>query len=240
MLKRLATLFAAAGSIVLLFCALFSSLQLAMNDSDFIAEEYRRLSLSKAMGVSTEDLTASCIRLIDYMEGRVDSIDIEVTVNGERDLMFREPQEISHMADVRLLYQKIRNYRDYGILVALVLYLLAAVLHFRTAPHTLASGHLWGSFAFALAGGFLGTWAALDFTNFWTFFHEALFWNDDWLFDPRTSRMINMMPEKFFSDFILRMAIPFAAVFLVLVIFALLVLSHYRKQRRKAAQGRAK
>ena len=236
MRKRFAVMLSTLASIVLILCILFTALQLTINDKNFIEYEYARLSLSRQMGVSNLDLVSSCERLIDYMEGRVDSIDIQVTVNGEQVLMFEQEQEISHMADVRLLYQRFRTFRDFGVLLALVLYLLGAVLHIRSAMHTLASGYVYGAFVIALFAGFLGTWAALDFSNFWTFFHRMLFWNNDWLFDASTSRMINMLPEQFFSDVILRMAILAGVAFVLLLVASAVALASIRKKRRLARE----
>lgn len=236
MRKRFAVMLSTLASIVLILCILFTALQLTINDKNFIEYEYARLSLSRQMGVSNLDLVSSCERLIDYMEGRVDSIDIQVTVDGEQVLMFEQEQEISHMADVRLLYQRFRTFRDFGVLLALVLYLLGAVLHIRSAMHTLASGYVYGAFVIALFAGFLGTWAALDFSNFWTFFHQMLFWNNDWLFDASTSRMINMLPEQFFSDVILRMAILAGVAFVLLLVASAVALASIRKKRRLARE----
>lgn len=39
---------------------------------------------------------------------------------------------------------------------------------------------------------------ALNFTNFFTVFHEILFRNQDWLFDPTTDPIILVLPEEFF------------------------------------------
>lgn len=238
MRKRFAIMLSTLASIVLILCILFTALQLTINNRTFLEYEYGRLSLAREMGMSNNDLIASCQRLIDYMEGRVDSIDITVTVDGEQTLMFDQQQEVSHMRDVRTIYQACRTMRDFGVLLALVLYLLGALLHMRTALHTLASGYCCGAFVVALFAAFLGTWAALDFSNFWTFFHQMLFWNDDWLFDAAASRMINMLPERFFADVIVRMAALFGAALLALAAASAAALYNIRKKRR-AARARA-
>ena len=128
------------------------------------------------------------------------------------------------MADVRQIYMTIASYRDVGVLVMLILFLFAAVIHFRKASQYLSQGYLSGSFVFLLIFGFVGTWAALDFSNFWTFFHEMLFWNDLWLFDSTTSRMINMLPEQIFADIIARVGAYAGAVILALIALSILAL----------------
>ncbi|MEJ6348671.1 TIGR01906 family membrane protein [Holzapfeliella sp. He02] len=41
--------------------------------------------------------------------------------------------------------------------------------------------------------------AVLNFDTFFVIFHETLFSNKDWLFDPATDPIINVLPESFFA-----------------------------------------
>jgi len=137
----------------------------------------------------------------------------------------------------------IASYRDVGVLVMLILFLFAAVVNFRMAPQRLAQGYLSGSFVMLLIFGFVGTWAALDFTSFWTFFHQALFWNDLWLLDATESRMINMLPENLFADIVGRVGLYAGAVVIVLLVLSILALvlsSAGYKRRRAVTLARAK
>ena len=109
MRKRLSVLLAAIASMILILTLLFTAVQIGINDHTFINNKYSELGLARRMGMSNADLVNSCIRLIDYMQGKAESIDIEVTVNGEKTLMFDQPQEIQHMKDVRQLYQTCSN-----------------------------------------------------------------------------------------------------------------------------------
>lgn len=224
------------ASILLILILVFTSIGLVINDQTFTNNEFTKLGVSDDMGISNADLVTSMQRLVDYMEGNADDIDIEVTQNGETVTMFDYPQEAEHMADVRTIYLTIASYRDVGVLVMLILFLFAAVIDFRKAPQRLAQGYLSGSFVMLLIFGFLGTWAALDFSNFWTFFHEALFWNDLWLFDGTQSRMINMLPEDMFADIVGRIGIYAGSVVLVLIVISILalVLSSAGYKRRRA------
>lgn len=234
MRKRLSVILSAFASVILIFVLLFTAVEITINDNTFINNEYTSLNLAKQMGMSNADLVNSCIRLIDYMQGDVESIDIWVTVNGEEVLMFEQEQEIVHMKDVQQLYLTIRQYRDVGILAMLVLYLLSALLTFRSAVQSIAKGFLWGTFLSGLVLGFVGTWAALDFSSFWTAFHEALFWNDLWLFDATTSRMINMLPEQFFSDLVLRIVLYGGSAIVVLLVLSIVTLiAHQRRLEKK-------
>lgn len=212
------------ASILLILILIFTSIGLVINNQTFTNNEFTELDVSNDMGISNADLVSAMQQLVDYMEGNADDIYIEVTENGETVEMFDYPQEAEHMADVRTIYLTIASYRDVGVLVMLILFLFAAVIDFRKAPQRLAQGYLSGSFVSLLLFGFLGTWAALDFSNFWTFFHEALFWNDLWLFDATESRMINMLPEDMFADIVGRIGIYAGSVVLLLIILSILAL----------------
>lgn len=104
MRKRISVLLATAASVLLIFALLFTAVQIGINDHTFINNEYTRLGLAKQMGMSNAELVNSCVQLIDYMQGDADSIDIYVTVNGEKTLMFDQAQEVEHMKDVRTLF----------------------------------------------------------------------------------------------------------------------------------------
>jgi len=195
------------------------------------------------MGMTNTDLVTSFNRLVDYMEGDAPDINVTVTIDGEAKQMFDYPQEVEHMADVQKIYVTIASYRDVGVLVMLILFLFAAVVNFRKAPQYLAQGYLSGSFVFLLVFGFLGTWAALDFSNFWTFFHQMLFWNDLWLFDGTQSRMINMLPEQIFADIIARIGLYAGVVILLLIavsVLALVLSSEGYKRSQAIALSRKK
>ncbi|WP_241559489.1 TIGR01906 family membrane protein [Lacticaseibacillus hulanensis] len=55
---------------------------------------------------------------------------------------------------------------------------------------------------------------ALNFNAFFIAFHKVLFRNNDWLFDPRTDPIINVLPEDFFAIcFVLGFAMFLAVLF---------------------------
>lgn len=243
MRKLLSVGLATLAAILLILIVVFTSIGFVVNDATFVNNEFTKLAIGPKMGLTNTDLVASFNRLVDYMEGNVPDINVTVTIDGEAKQMFDYPQEAEHMADVQKIYTTIASYRDVGVLVMLILFLFAAVIHFRKAPQYLAQGYLSGSFVFLLVFGFLGTWAALDFSNFWTFFHEMLFWNDLWLFDGSQSRMINMLPEQIFADIIAQIGLYSGIVILALIalsITALVLTSEGYKRRKAIALSRKK
>lgn len=233
---------ATLGALALIFILLFSSVEIVINDETFINNEFTKLGVNKSMGMSNEDLVRSMTRLIDYMEGEAPDIRMLVTVNGEQKEMFEIEQEVSHMADVRTLYQNVRGLRDLAIPAMFICFLLAAIIHFSRTPQTLAQGYLSGAFIAMLFLGLIGTWALMDFSSFWTFFHETLFWNDMWLFDPAESRMINMMPEQLFADIVGKIFLYAGIVLGVLLVLSIvtLVVSSDKYKQKKAELKKAR
>jgi integral membrane protein (TIGR01906 family) len=243
MRKLISVGMATLASMLLIVIVVFTSIGFVMNDETFVNNEFTKLAIGSKMGMSNTDLVTSFNRLVDYMEGDAEDINVTVTIDGETKQMFDYPQEAEHMADVQKIYVTIASYRDVGVLVMLILFLFAAVIHFRKAPQYLAQGYLSGSFVLLLIFGFLGTWAALDFSNFWTFFHQMLFWNDLWLFDGTQSRMINMLPEQIFADIIAQVGLYAGIVVVVLIalsILALVLSSEGYKRQRTVALARKK
>lgn len=64
----------------------------------------------------------------------------------------------------------------------------------------------------------LGFFMAIGFDRFFILFHETIFNNEDWLFNPATDPIINVLPEQFFMhSFILFFAL--IELFFALFIF---------------------
>ena len=239
MKKSLSIGLAMLATILLIFVVAFVALQQVITNETFVNNQFTKLEIADSMNMNMADLVSSMMVLVHYMEGDVDSIDIIVSVNGQKVPMFELEQEITHMADVRDIYQAVRGYRDMAAIALLVLLILAALINFRRAPQSLAQGFLFGFFVMLVIFGFIGTWAYMDFSSFWTFFHEALFWNDLWLFDAAESRMINMLPEQMFADIIGRVGLYTGIVIGALLLLSILALV-FSSERYKQASVTAK
>ena len=90
------------ASLLLITAMLFTCLQFCMNQRDWYYKSYVKYGTSRETGISDEDMTEAIFRLIDYMEGRADSIQLSVSENGSVVEMYNQ-QEIEHMIDVRTL-----------------------------------------------------------------------------------------------------------------------------------------
>ena len=205
---------------------LFSAIRLVINRPAFFYTEYARLDHARYMGMNTEDLTNATMQMVRYMEGSAQSIDLTVTVNGERVSMFND-RERAHMVDVLVLYQNWRtvSYVCFGLLALLIVLL-------RKRPGEIARAFLNASKVFVLMLAAIAVWVLFDFSSFWTAFHHLFFTNDLWLLDPATSRMINMMPQQLFYDIVLFVVAVFLVLWAALIAIAVAV---RRKEKRASA-----
>lgn len=227
------------GSFLLLFVLMFTCLKVSMNDEKWFLNEYTRLGTAKDIGMSNSDINASINSMIDYMEGRKDSIQVSVTFEGNQVEMFNE-REIAHMVDVRNLYQGVQTTAIIALILCAIMLILAAGMMRRDALPVLSRGYLIGMGIFVIAVAALGIWVLLDFTSFWTAFHHMFFTNDLWLLDPRIDRMILICPEQLFFDIVVRFGGRFLAIALVLCAAAILCLAIRRKKHTTSLARRSR
>ena len=173
----------------------------------FYEKEYSKLNTAADMGMTHENLMEATDTLLDYLKDRRDDLDLETTVNGQTVEMF-DGREKAHMVDVKALYRNAMRmaWIAVGLSVLLILILaIGAKKHRRTALKWVLAG--FGVFGIVL--GAAAIYAAVDFNSFWTNFHHLFFDNDLWLL-YEDERLIQMVPEQFFSDLVARIVAAFA------------------------------
>lgn len=180
-------------------------------DQRFYVDEYTANHQAEKIGMSEEDLMKSTNTLLDYLQDRRDDIVVEATIDGNPVEVFNE-RETLHMVDVKALFQKALTARDILLWGGLALLVLLLVKHRDGWLSLLQNAYrksLW-ILGIVLAG--LGIWAIADFYDFWVDFHYLFFTNTLFFLDPNTSIMINMFPENFFFDLVIRILIVFAVI----------------------------
>ena len=190
------------------------------------------LNVYPSVGIARKEQILINRDLADYLAGKTDSLARSVTLRGEAvDCAFNE-RELTHMEDVRRLF-------DRGFALRRVLAICAAV--FLLCPLLLKDKKAWGR-------GFLGALIlcaasgvtaflllrTADFNRLFIRFHQLVFSNDLWLLNPETDALIRMLPDGFFDRMAFSGALrallfgllPFAAVGTALFIRS--VRSHHR------------
>jgi integral membrane protein (TIGR01906 family) len=246
--QNLCTALAGTAAFLLLFTMLFLSLCIVMNDRSYYLEKYEKLDMQARIGISPEDCSDAIMKLIDYMEGRTNSIDLDVNESGVNVSMYND-RERAHMADVRELFQgfsiasSICLFATVAINIALTVILRRMNWSGSLANVILGRGFIAAVWAFAGIILIVGAWALIDFTNFWTSFHLAFFTNDLWLLNYATDRMIRICPEELFFELIMRFGILFAGATAVLTTVVCIIKKRAErklKKERSGAQGGAK
>ena len=150
------------------------------------------LELEERTGLTREEIRTAYDEMLDYCLGREEfSTGVLKWSQSGKD----------HFTDVRVLFLLDLRVFAAGI-AAIVLLLVAGRLRRRSPARLLGRGPCFWAGA-GLGGAFLivGGLAALDFDRAFTVFHTIFFpGKTNWLFDPDTDQIINILPETFFMD----------------------------------------
>lgn len=206
----------------------------------FFSWHYNRAETAAEIGIEPDELMRITRELLDYMRGRRDTLHgITAEVRGRDELASRAygenfftAREITHMYDVRDLYDRLFMVRNIALfsLIALVL----GLFYIREKPlyrlSRCSREVLAGFFALMLA---LGVLISLDFRRSWDIFHYIFFRHDvdqTWRLRQFVDLMINMFP----LDFFLNISI-FVAVLITVFSAAVVTLSslYLRKHKRE-------
>lgn len=189
---------------------LFFTLRATIISSAYFAKTYEKLDIEKSTAISVEDCTRAIYRLVEYMEGDAESIQLQVKENGTTVAMYNR-QEIEHMVDVRALYQSFRMFSllsigAFVLMLALCLWKKQLIPCLRRAFSR--SWIVLGALVLVL-----GLWVLIDFNSFWTGFHYLFFDNTLWLMDPAVCRMIRICPIELFYGIVVRTGLIFILLF---------------------------
>lgn len=196
---------------LLMLLVIFVGVELFSGDKAWLKREYDKLDINDYTGMSADDMIAAFMQMVHYMKGEADTMDVLVSVNGERVQMYNEAER-AHMVDVRSLY-KMLTAAKYAVIALAVISLASAIAAHRTKEERrgilrfaakAALFSIAGVIAFLLA---LGAWAAIDFNSFWEVFHIVFLDLESSTFDPSVSRMIRICPAELFFDMVKRIFI---------------------------------
>lgn len=186
--KLLTILLAAAAALVLLTF----SIAVPILCRPFYYAHIEPLELRQRTGLTEDEIKTAYNEMLDYCLGA------EEFSTGV--LRWSESGK-SHFTDVRVLF--LLDLRVLGISAAvLAVLLIAARLTGRRSGPILGRGPAFWA-GTGLGGLFLiiGGWAALDFERAFVVFHTLFFpGKDNWLFDPDTDQIINILPQEFFRN----------------------------------------
>lgn len=174
----------------------FSSL-----DLKFYQNKYTSLNVAEEIGISSSELMLATDVLLEYLVGESDNLNVEATIDGVVQEVFNE-KEKHHMIDVQVLFVKTIWIRNIAITSGLLSLLLIYLMNKKDSLTVIIHGIKTASAILGVMFAFLVTFAVLDFSSFWIYFHKVLFSNDLWLLNPYTDNLILMVPLPFFFSLV--------------------------------------
>ncbi len=236
--SRLVIMVSILASMLFIIMSLFNSILMVAFDIDFYEAQYELLGRPQAIGISEDELTRVTGELLDYMAGRREALDSRAVIRGEERYVFNE-REISHMVDVKNLFAKANMTRNASLIAFIAILILLYAVFGRSAWSRFFKSYIAVSSAVFLLLGALYLFAVLDFTLFWDLFHRLTFDNYLWLLDPRTDILIQMVPEQFFYNTVMRIITYFVIAILIPALASLFfVFTVNRKNRSLRNQSR--
>ncbi|OPL07373.1 MAG: hypothetical protein AVO33_05555 [delta proteobacterium ML8_F1] len=174
----------------------------------YYLEEFEKHQVAKRTDLSGEGIWYASERIIAYLKGDMDSLDI--SYEGVR--VFND-KELAHMVDVKEIFNFMGLIKNLAVLLAVLI--VATSKNIRI---------LWLGLRDTLmislvAGTALLFLISRDFTGAFIQFHEIFFSNELWLLDPGRDRLIQMLPEGFFMDMATAIVITYLSLVIPLGIF---------------------
>lgn len=219
-------------AIFLLITGLFiNSIMWVAFDMDYYDREYKKLNISQSTGMSQQELLNTTKELLNYIKDKRDDLNITAVVQGQERQVFNQ-REIDHMVDVKNLFAlgfRLRwiSFGVFGLLVAFLAWYKG-----KDVLRLLSISYLRVLAIFAVLLIILLILMSMDFTAVWNGFHYIAFSNDLWILNPETDILIQMVPESFFYDTVIRILSIFGLALIILAICSGVILIKSNKCRR--------
>lgn len=203
---------------------------------------YSAYGTASELSMTDEDLSAVTGRLVDYVKGREDSIEIQVSVRGTISDFFNI-KDVSHMKDVAGIIMHIRSIMIIcAVLAAASLFFFIILLRKNKAEEesaiikkVIATGIIISDAIIIFLCILVVLFANVDLNALVIFCHRVIFDNSDWLLDPRYDNLIFLCPEELFIDAGKLCGAVFASLLVLSVAVSIILFprqSRLRKSRR--------
>lgn len=213
-------------AVAMFVITVISSIEIAAySDYGFYEKEYDKCNVLADVDMQMDDLIVVTKEMMSYLRGNRENLVVNTVISGEEKEFFNDREKM-HMADCRVLFvAAIWIRRLCAIIIILSVAVICAINHNNMA---LAVGKFFGSLwknlavIFALVLGLVAV-IAIDFDKAFITFHHMFFDNDLWLLDPATDNLICILPQTFFIDICIRIAIIFAILMILIFGIAIIV-----------------
>lgn len=165
--------------------------------------QFTELKVHETIGIDVGALERITNVLIDYIDDGSGDINMIEDVKGVPTVYFNEKEQ-HHLHDILILIKSARQFLIISNILLIVLFINLYFLDQKDKSKYLQSVTTGFKISVFSALSLLVALVLLYFIDFnWAFrkFHEIFFTNDLWLLDPKTDRLIQLMPLQFFINF---------------------------------------
>ena len=224
---------ALAMALMLLFILLITSIEILLyHTPGYFEKEYAQNHVTDVIDISDEDLMKVTDQMMAYLhDDRSSLYDITATIGGRSDIPVFNERECLHMADCKALFVSALHMRFVCIVLWIVLFVMLLITG-RGNLRLIAHDMLIGCIILASCIIILVMICAIDFEKYFTIFHQIFFNNDLWILNPATDNLINMVPQRFFIDTAIMIAIYYGISIAIVIIASLIILKITDKSRK--------
>jgi integral membrane protein (TIGR01906 family) len=177
-----------------------TNIRLAVNSAALYDYGFDKYDVELVTGIDRRELDDAAADLRSYFNDDRAVISTLVTDASGQETPLYTPREVSHLRDVKRLFQWTFRTQEltvaYAIAYVVCVVIWARELSLRALARSVMTSVLIGA---GVVGG-IGVFALTGFEDAWTEFHQIVFTNDFWLLDPTADRLIQMFPEGFWFD----------------------------------------
>ncbi|QXM05602.1 TIGR01906 family membrane protein [Crassaminicella indica] len=226
-MKKRKCVFKVSQGMIMIFLPivlLLTILQAYALNKNFYLEEFEKYHVYEATKIKQEDLDRVVDKMIKYLKDNDKDLDIFVKINGKDTEVFGERERL-HMVDVKKLFKKGYTLQRVGIFI-LILSFIVLLKGTKDPYRKIYKSLEWASFLSLSFMIFLFILIQTDFYQYFTYFHKIFFKNDLWILNPKTDRLIQMLPLGFFKDIVIKVVAWFMGIMAFIGVF-----SFYKKRR---------
>ncbi len=208
-------------------------------DGGLMGAEMLRTAPPETTGLPESDYAGVGVMTADFLTGKQAVFQYAVARgNGTGTACARtevfQAHEAAHMEDCRKLI-RLDTVICIGSGIAALLLTAAGFLP-RKGREGFAQGVLWGLRGMAAAVLVFLVWALIDYNGLFVTFHLVAFPQGGWLLDSRTDLLIRLMPTEFFIRLGVHGLLRFAALPVILAVFAHIARKVNRDQKKVLAE----
>ena len=206
----------AMNGLALVLICLYIAVAIPAFTPGYYSHAYDKYNIPQTISIEKNELMRVTTHMLRYLKDKEESLYITATVNKQVRPFFSE-REIEHMVDVKNLFQ---GGAALNAISVVIFALTLAILWKQKKLRMLAKVYQWiplGVAALLAVGAAL---VSINFEQAFIFFHKISFTNDLWLLDPHKDLLINIVPEPFFVDISIAIALLFTGMMLIISILA--------------------